>query len=69
MVTFVLLVVGGVNWGLTALGYNLVNMLLGTMPQVEMLVYLLVGASAVFEAATHKQNCKYCNSVNSNPSM
>jgi hypothetical protein len=60
MVAFVLLVIGGLNWGLTALGYNLVNMLLGGWPKVEMVVYLLVGLSALYEAFAHKGNCKMC---------
>ncbi len=60
MVAFVLLVVGGLNWGLDALGYNVVNMLLGNWPGVEMTVYVLVGLSAIYEAVTHKQNCKLC---------
>ena len=60
IVTFILLVVGGLNWGLTALGWNVVNMALGSWPQVEMIVYLLVGLSAVVEVVTHKKNCRMC---------
>jgi uncharacterized protein len=60
MVAFVLLVVGGLNWLFVAFGYNLVEMVLGSMPQLVMLVYVLVGLSAIFEAATHKANCKNC---------
>lgn len=59
-VTYVLLVVGGLNWGLEALGFNLVNMLVGSWPMVERLVYLLVGVSAVYEAVDHKNSCKNC---------
>lgn len=58
MLSFVLVLVGGVNWGLTALGYNFVNMLLGSWPTAEMVVYLLVGASAVYLAATRLPNFK-----------
>lgn len=61
MVTFILLVVGGLNWGLTALGYNVVSMILGSWPMVEKVVYLLVGLSAVVEVVTHKKNCRMCN--------
>lgn len=61
IVTFVLLAVGGLNWGLTALGYNIVNMIFGGWPMVEQVVYLLVGASAVYELLTHKSNCKACS--------
>ena len=58
-VTFILLVIGGLNWGLTAFGYNVVAMLGSSL---SMLVYILVGLSAIYEVATHKQNCKYCSS-------
>ncbi len=61
MVAFILLIVGGLNWGLSAFGMNLVNMLLGSWPMVEKVVYLLVGASAVYELITHKDNCKDCS--------
>jgi len=60
-VTFILLVVGGLNWGLVALGYNLVNMLVGSWPMLERLVYLLVGLSAVYKLVTYKKNCKQCS--------
>lgn len=60
MVAFILLVVGGLNWGLEALGYNLVNMLVGGWPMVERVIYLLVGLSAVYEIVTHKEKCKEC---------
>jgi uncharacterized protein len=59
-VAFILLAVGGLNWGLTALGYNVVNMLLGGWPMVEQLVYILVGLSAVYELVGHKKTCKLC---------
>ena len=61
MVTFILLVVGGLNWGLDALGYNLVYMILGSWPMLEKLVYILVGLSAVYEIISHKKNCRHCN--------
>ncbi len=62
MVAYVLLWIGGLNWGLMGLfnGFNLVNALLGTMPVVENLVYVLVGASTVLIIVTHKSYCKYC---------
>ena len=60
MAAFILLVVGGLNWGLSALGYNVVNMILGSWPMVEKIVYLLVGVAAIYEVATHKANCRMC---------
>lgn len=62
MVSFTLVVVGALNWGLVALlNFNLVNALLGSWPGVEKLVYVLVGVAAVYVAATHMQDCKVCS--------
>ena len=59
MVAFLLLVVGGLNWGLVGLlQFNLVETLLGSMPAVVMIVYILVGLSAVYIGATHLSDCK-----------
>jgi len=68
MVAWILVIVGALNWGLVGLGgflggsWNLVNMILGSWPMLEWLVYVLVGASAVYELVTHKKNCKQCGS-------
>lgn len=50
-----LVVIGAVNWGLVGLAsflgggdWNLVNMLLGSWPAVENLVYVLVGAAGLW---------------------
>lgn len=61
MVTFVLVIIGGLNWGLTAVGYNVVNMILGGWPALEQLVYILVGLSALYLVFTHKKDCKTCS--------
>ncbi|HVT74838.1 MAG TPA: DUF378 domain-containing protein [Candidatus Paceibacterota bacterium] len=60
MIAFILVVVGAVNWGLTALGWNLVNMILGSWPAVEKIVYILVGLSGLLVLFTHKKDCKAC---------
>ena len=66
MISFTLLVVGGINWGLVGLSgfvggnWNIVNLVLGSVPVLEWIVYVLVGLSAVYLAATHKQTCKLC---------
>jgi hypothetical protein len=61
MITFLMAVTGALNWGLIGLfGFNLVETLLGSMPGVEKLVYVLVGASAVYEFASHMGRCKDC---------
>jgi hypothetical protein len=52
-IAFVLLVIGGLNWGLVAIGaymdsnWNVVNLILGSIAWLENLVYLLVGLSAL----------------------
>lgn len=61
MVAFTLLVVGGLNWGLVGLlNYNLVDSLLGGVGLTN-IVYILVGVSAVYIAATHMGDCKVCS--------
>ena len=60
MVAFSLLVVGGLNWGLVALlNLNLVETVFGAMGLTS-IVYILVGVSAVYIAATHMGDCKAC---------
>jgi uncharacterized protein len=54
LVATLLVVVGALNWGLVGLGgfmgadWNVVSMVLGAWPQVEWLVYVLVGVSGVW---------------------
>jgi uncharacterized protein len=61
MITYILVIVGALNWGLVGLfDFNLVMTLLGGYPMMEKLVYILVGVSAVVEVLTHKGYCKYC---------
>jgi len=61
-VAFALLVVGGVNWGLVGLfQLNLVETLFGSAPTLVAVVYVLVGLSAVYLAATHVNDCKICS--------
>lgn len=61
MAAYALLWIGGFNWGLVGLfQYNLVSALLSSVPALETLVYVLVGASAVYVVATHKGDCKVC---------
>lgn len=61
MVTFLLMFVGALNWGLMGLfDFNMVNIIVGSWPMVEKLVYILVGVSAVYVLATHKSDCKIC---------
>lgn len=50
IVTLVLLIVGGLNWGLVGLfGFDLVAALFGQMSALSRIVYTLVGVSAVWQ--------------------
>jgi hypothetical protein len=51
--------VGALNWGLVgALNVNLVNMIFGSWPMVERVVYVLVGLAAIMMLFTGA--CKMC---------
>jgi len=61
LITYSLVVVAALNWGLVGLfNFNLVNAVLGSWPSVEKLVYVLIGAAAIFDFAGHMKYCKYC---------
>ncbi|MCX6786946.1 MAG: DUF378 domain-containing protein [Candidatus Kaiserbacteria bacterium] len=66
-IAFVLVVIGGLNWGLVAIGtymgsnWNIVNLIIGSWPSIETLVYLLVGISALL-LIFGKKCCASCNS-------
>ncbi len=52
VIVAVLLVVGGLNWGLVGLfNFDLVKTILGDMSMLSRIVYTLVGLSAVYQAA------------------
>ena len=76
-----LLVVGGLNWGLVGAGmlmggaeWNVVNMLLGSWPAVEAVVYVLVGVAALMKAfgcrcAKCKAACAVCSTEKAGQGM
>ena len=43
-----LVTIGALNWGAVALGYNVVDMLLGAGSTLSTVVYALVGISGVY---------------------
>lgn len=52
-IAFVLIVIGGINWGLVGFfRYDLVDSLFGTMTGLTRLVYGLVGIAAVWQLVT-----------------
>lgn len=51
VIALVLLVVGGLNWGLVGLlNWNLVDSLFGAMSMLSKLIYIVVGLSALYVA-------------------
>ena len=54
-ISLLLVIVGALNWGLVGLGmwfggnWNLVNLILGGLPTIEALVYVLVGLAGLYE--------------------
>lgn len=62
-VAYWLLVIGGINWGLVGLSgfldknLNVVNLLLGSWPNVEWIVYILVGLAGVWGLISCKKCC------------
>jgi uncharacterized membrane protein YuzA (DUF378 family) len=58
-IAFILLIIGGLNWGLTGVigGWDLANFV---GDKVAMIIYILVGVSALFEIFSHKGLCRNC---------
>ena len=70
MITFLLLIVGGLNWLLVGLlGWDISRWLGGMDSGVSRLIYVLVGVSAVIEILTHGKGCKMCGKSNSGMNM
>lgn len=73
VISFILVVIGGLNWGLIGLGgfmgsdWNVIHMILGSWPSVEWIVYILVGLAALVLLFTHKKDCRTCSA--SGPAM
>lgn len=53
LITLVLLIVGGLNWGLVGLfEFDLVAALFGEMSVLSRIVYVLVGLAAIYQLLT-----------------
>ena len=48
-IAFILLVIGGLNWGLVAMNYNIVDLIFGSF---AIWIYYLVGLAAVYALFT-----------------
>lgn len=56
-ITFVLLIIGGLNWGLEAADFGLGNYIPTGLATV---IYVLVGLSALYEIFSHRKLCRNC---------
>lgn len=61
MATFLLLVIGGLNWLLVGLfGWDVGEIFGGQSAMISRVIYVLVGLAALYEIASHKQCCSMC---------
>jgi uncharacterized membrane protein YuzA (DUF378 family) len=56
-IAFILLIIGGLNWGLEAAGFGIGSYLPSGL---TMTIYILVGLAALYEAFSHKGYCRTC---------
>jgi uncharacterized protein len=55
LITLILVIVGGLNWGLVGIfGFDLVAAIFGNMTAVSRTIYALVGISAVYQLTVIK---------------
>jgi len=66
VITFILVIIGALNWLLVAFNWNVVAML---GPSIAMVVYVLVGLSAIYQIFTHKSYCKNCMGMGTSQTM
>jgi len=61
IVAAILLIIGGLNWGLVGLfDFNVVNFVFGHFPVVERLIYDVVGLAAIYAIYVFSQWKKCC---------
>lgn len=71
MIAKILVIVGALNWGLIGVGallggqnLNVVNLILSSVPKLEMIVYVLVGISGI--SMIVGCGCKKCKATGAN---
>jgi uncharacterized membrane protein YuzA (DUF378 family) len=68
-VSFVLLVIGGLNWLLVGFGWNLVDAIFSAGSTLSKIVYIIVGLATLVILFTHKSTCKNCDKSVPAPQM
>ncbi len=70
MVTYLLLIVGGLNWLLVgAFGWDIGSFLGGMDSAASRAIYVLVGLSAIWSLINHKKDCMHCSAGSSSGMM
>jgi uncharacterized membrane protein YuzA (DUF378 family) len=62
-ISFVLLVIGGLNWLLVGFGWNLVDAIFGAGSTGSKIIYIIVGLAALYLLFSHKKTCRMCDKV------
>jgi len=61
MLTFILLIIGGLNWlAIGVWGWSVGSLFGGDSAMVSRVIYTLVGLSAIIEIISHRGKCKDC---------
>ena len=61
-ITFILLIIGGLNWLAVGLfNWEVGDIFGGHDATISRIIYILVGLSAVYEIFSHKKLCRNCN--------
>jgi len=61
MISWILLIVGGLNWLVLGIFKWDIGMLFGADGNpISRIIYILVGIAALIELFTHKKNCSCC---------
>ncbi len=61
MIAFLLVIVGGLNLGFMGFfEFNVIKLILGSIPIFENITYVLMGLSALYLLYAHKKDCRIC---------
>ncbi len=61
-ISFVLVIIGGINWGLVGFfNFNLVEALFGAAPALMRIIYALVGIAAIIMIFASPKLCRHKN--------
>lgn len=60
-ITFLLLIIGGLNWLLMGIfSWDIGNLFGGMDAVISRVIYIVIGLAAIYELVSHKKSCKMC---------